>query len=436
MFKTLSIIISTALLTMLYACAKQGASLDSIITAERVAETVQALSADELKGRKAGSPEAKRAAGIIAAAFKEANLSYLPGLSSYEQSFTVAEHEVLSMHLELNGTEVAPDNFWIHPGAAPVAIGDITRLRQIHLGPALSIRDTLGGLIDHTEPLLVTIDAKHAPWLSRLRGYFAQITQLQGGSKAQPAPVIMVLTEGEITQGSAQVELQTRELHMQNVAGVLQGASRPEEYVIFSAHYDHIGILDAVEGDSIANGADDDASGTTAVMHLARYFSQQQAPARSILFVAFTAEEIGGYGSQYFSQQVNPESVMAMFNIEMIGKPSKFGPNTAFITGFDKSDFGIIVQEATKGTAFQYYPDPYPDQNLFYRSDNATLARLGVPAHTISTDQIDIDPYYHTVDDEYGTLDLEHMAATIRGIALGAEVIIAGEATPSRVAKE
>ena len=124
------------------------------------------------------------------------------------------------------------------------------------------------------------------------------------------------------------------------------------------------------------------------------------------------------------------------FNIEMIGKASKFGPNTAFITGFERSDFGQILQNATEGTDFAYHPDPYPDQNLFYRSDNATLARLGVPAHTISTDQIDTDPYYHTVDDEFETIDIAHMIATIKGIARGAGPIISGDATPTRLDKE
>jgi Peptidase family M28. len=87
---------------------------------------------------------------------------------------------------------------------------------------------------------------------------------------------------------------------------------------------------------------------------------------------------------------------MAMFNIEMIGKPSKWGQNFAFITGHERSDFGEILQKNLTGTQFEFRADPYPKQNLFYRSDNATLARLGVPAHTISTDQIDTDKLYHT----------------------------------------
>ncbi|MFD0750957.1 M20/M25/M40 family metallo-hydrolase [Mucilaginibacter calamicampi] len=220
-----------------------------------------------------------------------------------------------------------------------------------------------------------------------------------------------------------------------NVVGVLPGKSKPDEYVIFSAHYDHLGIVKAMDGDSIANGADDDASGTTAVIALAKYFKETDNNARTLIFVAFTAEEIGGYGARYFSKMVNPDKTVAMFNIEMIGKASKFGENSAFITGFERSDFGPILQKNLEGTDFKFYPDPYPTQNLFYRSDNATLARLGVPAHTISTDQIDIDKLYHTVKDEFGSLDVKNITATIKAIALSSRGIVAGTETPARVAK-
>ena len=109
---------------------------------------------------------------------------------------------------------------------------------------------------------------------------------------------------------------------------------------------------------------------------------------------------------------------MAMFNIEMIGTESKWGKNSAYITGFEKTNMGEILQNNLKGTDFTFHPDPYPTQQLFYRSDNATLARLGVPAHTISTSKMDSEPNYHKASDEIGTLDMQNMAAIIRAIAL------------------
>ncbi len=218
-----------------------------------------------------------------------------------------------------------------------------------------------------------------------------------------------------------------------NVVGILPGKSKKDEYVIFSAHYDHLGITKAVNQDSIANGADDDASGTTAVIQLAKHFAGKNDNERTIIFVAFTAEEIGGFGSQYFSKQLNPEKIVAMFNIEMIGKESKFGKSNAFITGYERSDFGKILQNNLKKTAFKFYPDPYPEQNLFFRSDNATLAKLGVPAHTISSDQIDSDKLYHSVDDEFESMDIGNITEIIKAIAISSTSIIKGKDTPTRV---
>ncbi|MNK05752.1 Bacterial leucyl aminopeptidase precursor [compost metagenome] len=220
-----------------------------------------------------------------------------------------------------------------------------------------------------------------------------------------------------------------------NVVGIIPGKSKAKELVVFSGHYDHLGIIKATgdEQDSIANGADDDASGTTAMIALAKYYKKLNNNERTLIFVAFTAEELGGFGSKYFSKKLNPDDVVAMFNIEMIGKESKFGKNTAFITGFDKSDFGKILQKNLAGTPFTFHPDPYIKQNLFYRSDNATLAALGVPAHTISTDQIDTDQLYHTVKDEYSTLDSENILATVKAIALSATSIVKGTDTPTRI---
>jgi Zn-dependent M28 family amino/carboxypeptidase len=119
----------------------------------------------------------------------------------------------------------------------------------------------------------------------------------------------------------------------------------------------------------------------------------------------------------------------------MVGKPSKFGPNSAYLTGFERSDLGLLMQKRLEGTTYSIHPDPYPEQNLFYRSDNATLARLGVPAHTISSVQIDQDITYHTVHDELSQLNIEHLTNMIRAIALASEGVVNGEDTPTRVDK-
>lgn len=217
-----------------------------------------------------------------------------------------------------------------------------------------------------------------------------------------------------------------------NVIGILPGRSKPDEYVVFSAHYDHLGLNDKGE-DKVYNGANDDASGTTAVILLAQYFKQLSQNERTIVFVAFTGEEVGGFGSSYFSQHINADKVVAMFNIEMIGTESKWGRNSAYITGFDKSSFGKVLQQNLQGSDFVFHPDPYPSEMLFYRSDNANLAKLGVPAHTISTSKMDSEPNYHELSDELSTLDLDNMTQIIKAIATSAAGIVSGRDTPTRV---
>jgi Zn-dependent M28 family amino/carboxypeptidase len=219
-----------------------------------------------------------------------------------------------------------------------------------------------------------------------------------------------------------------------NVIAIIPGKTKPNEYVIFSGHYDHLGMKESGD-DKIFNGANDDASGITAVITLAEYFKKKNDNARTLIFVAFTGEETGGYGSAFFSNSINADEVVAMFNLEMIGTDSKWGKNSAYITGFERSDFGTILQKNLVGSGFNFYQDPYPEQQLFYRSDNARLAALGVPAHTISTSKMDVEPNYHKLSDEISTLDMDNMTEIIKSIAISSQTIISGKDTPSRVPK-
>ncbi len=221
-------------------------------------------------------------------------------------------------------------------------------------------------------------------------------------------------------------------LDLFNIIGVLEGKSKKDEFVVISAHYDHLG-LKASGDDKIYNGADDDASGVSAVLALANYFKAIKNNERTIVFIAFTGEEAGMLGSTYFGTQIDAVNYVAGINIEMIGKESKFGPKTAWLTGFERSDFGKIIQKNLKDTAYKLHPDPYKGFNLFYRSDNASMAKLGIPAHTFSTGPIDNDKHYHKVSDEAETLNITTITETIKAIAKGTESIINGIDTPTRI---
>jgi Zn-dependent M28 family amino/carboxypeptidase len=224
-----------------------------------------------------------------------------------------------------------------------------------------------------------------------------------------------------------------RGLSLFNLIGYLEGRSKKNEFVLISAHYDHLGVKNDGEEDVIFNGANDNASGVAAVLALAEHFSKTNYNERSILFIAFTAEEMGLIGSNYFGKNIDPEKIVAGINIEMIGKESPFGPKTAWITGFDRSNFGEIIKKNLINSDYKVYPDPYINFNLFFRSDNASLARLGVPAHTFSTSPMDKDLDYHKVSDEASTLNPLTISETVKAIAIGTRSIINGEDSPSRV---
>jgi Zn-dependent M28 family amino/carboxypeptidase len=236
---------------------------------------------------------------------------------------------------------------------------------------------------------------------------------------------------GDLT--SYRQEFEHNGIKMSNIIGVLEGKSKKEEFVVVSAHHDHLGVKKDGEGDTIFNGANDDASGVVGVLSLAEYYAQKGNNERSIVFVCFTAEEMGLVGSKHFGKDIDASKFVAGINLELIGKEPKTGPKTAWLTGFDRSDFGKIIQKNLEGTGYKLYPDPYPKFNLFFRSDNASLARLGVPSHTFSTTPIDVDADYHKVSDEATTLDTRVLTETVKAVAKGTESIIEGKDTPTRV---
>jgi len=401
---------------------------DNIINAKEVARIENVLASHEMRGRKTFSPEIDKAADFIADEFKKAGLQPWKD-KSYLQDFQVLSPVQTSITATINGETVDAKNVLVVTSQPDFTVDQNSgyEVRQIKAGG--SLYQEAAGIWGERKNILVVVDTSFSKNFPRLT--FLKRNMFKGNTS-----VVFVL--GTAVPASYRIvahhniSLQS----LKNVVGILPGKSKKDEYVIFSGHYDHIGITRPVNGDSINNGANDDAAGTTAVILLAKYFKQLKNNERTIVFAAFTAEEIGGYGSQYFSQQFDPAKVVAMFNIEMIGTESKWGKNSAYITGFDKTDMGAILQKNLEGTGFTFYPDPYPQEQLFYRSDNATLARLGVPAHTISTAKMDSEPHYHKVSDTPATLDMENMAMIIRSIALSSRSIVAGTQTPSRVKKE
>ncbi len=423
--KQLTLYVTMAAIGACISASAIGQQIDKIINVKETKRIISFLASDEMKGRKTFSPEIDKAADFIAAEFKKAGLQSMEKNGSYLQSFAMISPKQKEASATVNGAAFDVKNVIFISTQPSLNINQGSGYKSVSINSGDNISALVSEYATSKENLIVWIDTSFNKIFPRLT-YFKRSM-----FKADNSIVLVLGSKADSYNFSVTQDVEEKKLA--NVVGYLPGKSKKDEYVIFSGHYDHIGIGKPENGDSIYNGANDDAAGTTAVILLAKYFKALNNNERSIIFAAFTAEEVGGYGSKYFSQQLDPAKVMAMSNIEMIGTDSKWGKNSAYITGYEKTDMGKILQENLKGTGFTFHPDPYTEQQLFYRSDNATLARLGVPAHTISTSKMDNEPHYHQASDHVETLDLDNMAMIIKSIAISAKSIISGKDTPSRV---
>ncbi len=211
-----------------------------------------------------------------------------------------------------------------------------------------------------------------------------------------------------------------------NIVGVIEGNDPmlKNEYIIIGAHYDHIGISEKiVANDSIANGANDNAAGTSSVLAMAKYFAAKKNNKRSLLFVFFSAEEKGLLGSKHLADKLKSENInlYTMVNMEMIGVPFKDRDYMAFVTGYDKSNMANKMNEYL-GSNVIGFSEISKKYNLFRQSDNyAFYKAFNLPCHTISSCDLSNYDYYHHVDDEADKLDYNHMANLINKIIPGIE---------------
>lgn len=204
----------------------------------------------------------------------------------------------------------------------------------------------------------------------------------------------------------------TEETYTWNVVGRISGSdpSQTHSSILLTAHLDHLGIDTPVNGDKIYNGADDDASGTTAVLELARVLAAGPKPRRTIIFALFGSEEKGGLGSNYF--RVHPplplKDIAAYLEFEMIGRPDPTVPrDTLWLTGWNRTNLGPELA----GHGAHLVGDPHPAEDFFQRSDNYVFAKQGVIAQTVSSYGLHAD--YHRPSDDISHIDFEHMDEAI-----------------------
>jgi hypothetical protein len=209
-----------------------------------------------------------------------------------------------------------------------------------------------------------------------------------------------------------------------NLVGVIRGSdpSLRNEAVVLGAHFDHLGLGKPVEGDSIYNGADDDASGVATVLAAARALAKEP-PKRTVVVLLTSGEELGVLGTQgYLERPAIPlDATVADLQVEMVGRPDTLvGAGKLWLTGFERSTMG----EALSAAGLPVVADPRPEFRFFERSDNIVFALRGVPAHTLSSFGLHTD--YHQPSDEVERIDFEHLTRAADLVTRAARVLADG----------
>lgn len=456
-----------ALALLVLASNDKSPKVDPEITRADIERCVGFLASDELEGRDTGSPGAEKAARFLAAALERAGVKPGGDDGGWLQKVPITRTTFRDVpRLSVWGTDgkerecVAGIDFeWLSgaPGTKRLRTRVVTKDEEM-----IQFRDDEVALFLDTAD-----DAVRARWLERTGGTGFGLLMLPGreepGKNARTLPpreqrragrpadqvsgqvrvsgeVLRMLRAGEVKAVRVHASVEQAEVPASNVVGVIRGVGtkeRPElaeEGVVFSAHYDHIGMLRGnvpAGGDAIRNGADDDASGCAAVLELAEALAAGPKPARTLVFLFATAEEIGLIGTEWHigAPLVPLAKTVCNLNFEMIGRPDSLvgGAGKLWLTGDERSNLG----DAFRALGMPVVADPRPRQRFFERSDNYAYARRGVVAQTLSTFEPEKHKDYHGVDDELERLDLDHMAAAIRASLPGVRALADGSLTPA-----
>lgn len=404
-------------------------SPDTSISLQETKNILSYLASDELKGRGNGRPELLTAARYIGNYFKKIGLSAYGNEASVYIPFQPFGGSNLALRdiLMYNGRVVPASEYMffnVIPGWYPVKeLADFTVIQ--HEGAFTA--DILEQYKKTEKPLIIwtdqlTPDKKKLP---------KQFTIPKEGLHNN---IILVYGTAPPTSIKLTANAKVYSMLQYNVVGMLKGSTQPDEFIILSAHYDHEGVYKTrKKRDSIMNGANDNASGTTALLQLAKHFAQQQNNERTILFCAFSGEELGLLGSETFSRDIDANKVIALINLEMLGV-NQFGSNKVFITGAEYSALPrLLTAELTK-SGLTVIDDPDVDKLLFQRSDNFPFAQKGIPAHTVMASDDD-DKCYHEPCDDIKRIDFVNLNNIIKALSIAIQPFTTANADPGRITR-
>ncbi len=428
------------------------------ITEGRVTATISFLASDELAGRATGSSEFNIAAKYVASRFQGAGLDGSVADGDFYHVTMMQLTKTSSGPVKLLGSDLQP---FVHFG---LLAGDTKlvsysgRLVKIDLAselPTTGLEGAVGGMMAGnakgarilSQVARMTSTLKVAGAKVLLLGVATDSDLIGLAREAQEKPraetprsrfaiPVLLVPETALSATSIQLELPAQivsESSMRNVIGLLKGTDPvlSKEAILFSAHLDHLGTK-PIAGDGIYNGADDDASGVTAVVMLADAFAKMPKPKRSLLFMTFWGEESGLLGSKQFVE--TPawplENIRANVNIEMIGRPEPGARNKIWMTGWQESDLGVIMNNASLPFGVEIFDHPKHSAMLYRASDNWSFVQKGVIAHSFSAGSLHSD--YHQPDDEWDRLEIPHMTRVIQGLFVASLPLANGETSPNK----
>ena len=399
---------------------------DDTINAKEVSRILNKLASDDMKGRGDGMPELLSAGLFIEDEYLKSGLRPFADNHSFFVPFRPfgGPTKIIPDCLKWNSDFLAPEQFlYLHARPGNYEMKKLSDFTIVHLKSSIG-DDVIQPYFSSSGNVLIWTTHKS---MGKRNFLPVNLKTPADGLKsnlllvcADSAPDSILLSG--ITNYYDNLEY--------NLVGMLPGKSKPGEIIIFSAHYDHVGIYPGGK-DTIMNGANDDASGVTALLALANYFSKRNDNARTIVFCAFAGEELGLLGSGEFAAHINPEQIVAVINIEMIGVP-EFGKNKVFISGAERSELPAILKKGLTTAHMQVIGEPDKKRKIFERSDNFSFVKYGIPAHSIMSSD-DKDACYHKPCDEIRRIDIPTMTAIIKAIGAAALPLINGEDTPSRV---
>jgi hypothetical protein len=416
----------------------------STITERSVAAHEAFLASDALQGRGSATRDEAIAAAYVASRFQAFGLSAAPGMDGYLQKATLIRRKIAGpAALTVGGAATPAPTVLVSSGEAvsgPLTVAASADPAKLPSAPVVLATSTdidpmasFRAARDKHIKLLIVPESdstrKIAGMLGgqpRLPTSFEDSPPREGTTVVTlPGSVIETLAGKAGAPVALTVPVAQEKATTTNAIGYLKGSDPKAGTLLLSAHLDHLGVR---PDGTIMHGANDDASGTTAVLELAQALAAGKQPKRSILFVCYGAEEIGGYGSTYFGEHppVPLDQLVANIEFEMIGaQDPKLPTNTLMMTGFDRSDLGA----ALKAHGAQVAGDPYPDQHFFERSDNYSLAVKGVVAHTVSGWAV--TPTYHQPTDTYASLNIPFMTSAIRSLVAPLEWLANSDFVPA-----